>query len=132
MLQNEWIQHKTSSFSIKARLKSFVFAWNGIFQFFKKEHNAQVHLASSILVTALALLVKVNVTEALLLVFAMAFVWITEMINTAIEKAMDFITLEKHSQIKLIKDLAAGAVLVASITALITGSIIFVPKLILL
>ena len=62
----------------------------------------------------------------------MAFVWITEMINTAIEKAMDFITLEKHSQIKLIKDLAAGAVLVASITALITGSIIFVPKLILL
>ena len=91
-----------------------------------------MHLASSILVTALALLVKVNVTEALLLVFAMAFVWITEMINTAIEKAMDFITLEKHSQIKLIKDLAAGAVLVASITALITGSIIFVPKLILL
>ena len=131
MTQNDWIQQKNSPFSIKARLKSFAFAWNGIIQFFKKEHNAQLHLASSLLVIALALYVRVNSTEALLLVFAMAFVWITEMVNTAIEKAMDFITLEKNSQVKLIKDLAAGAVLVASITALLTGSIIFIPKLLM-
>jgi diacylglycerol kinase (ATP) len=129
MIQNDWIRQKNSPFSIRARFKSFVFAWNGIIEFFKKEHNAQLHLASSVLVTALALYVKVNSTEAIFLAFAMAFVWITEMINTAIEKAMDLITLEENSQVKLIKDLAAGAVLVASITALITGSIIFIPKL---
>ena len=132
MIHNDWIQQKNSPFSIKARFRSFVFAWNGIIQFFKKEHNAQLHLASSVLVTALAICLGVNATEAVLLAFAMGFVWVAEMINTAIEKAMDFINPERNNQVKLIKDLAAGAVLVASITAVITGSIIFIPKLLIL
>ena len=63
------------------------------------------------------------------IVFCIAFVWVTEMINTAIEKAMDFISTERHEQIRNIKDMAAGAVLIASITAVIVGSIIFIPKI---
>jgi diacylglycerol kinase (ATP) len=132
MIQDHWVQQKNAPFSARARLKSFVYAWNGIIQFFKKEHNAQLHLLSTIVVIGLAVYLKVNATEAVLLAFATGFVWVTEMINTAIEKAMDFITLEKHHQIKLIKDLAAGAVLVASFTALITGAIIFIPKFFML
>lgn len=132
MIQENWIEEKNAPFSIRARLKSFAYAWNGIVQFFKKEHNAQLHLASTIVVAALAIYFKVSNTEILLLVFAVGFVWVAEMINTAIEKAMDFITLERHNQVKQIKDLAAGAVLVASITALITGSFIFIPKFLML
>jgi diacylglycerol kinase len=56
-------------------------------------------------------------------------VWVAEIFNTAIEKTMDFISRERHPQIKLIKDLAAAAVLVTAFSALITGAIIFIPKL---
>jgi len=128
MIQEHWIQQKNAPFSVRARLKSFAYAWNGIIQFFKKEHNAQLHLVSTLVVTGLAFYFRVTATEALLLVFSVGFVWVTEMINTSIEKTMDFITMEKNQKVKQIKDLAAGAVLIASITALITGSLIFIPK----
>ena len=52
------------------------------------------------------------------------------MINTAIEKAMDYITIERKDQIRDIKDMAAGAVLIATITSIIAGSIIFIPRII--
>jgi diacylglycerol kinase (ATP) len=132
MIQEQWIQQKNAPFSIKARLKSFAYAWSGILQFFRKEHNAQLHLASTFVVVALALYLKVSSMEALLLIFSVGFVWVTEMINTAVEKTMDFITLEKRNEVKHIKDLAAGAVLVASITALATGFFIFIPKFLML
>jgi diacylglycerol kinase len=60
---------------------------------------------------------------------AIALVWTTEAINTAIEKIVDFISPDFHPKAGEIKDLAAGAVLIASLFALITGLIIFVPKL---
>ena len=63
---------------------------------------------------------------------AVALVLVTEMINTAIERAMDFITMDRHPYIKAIKDIAAGAVLVASICALLTGLFIFLPKILAL
>jgi diacylglycerol kinase (ATP) len=132
MIHDHWIQQKNAPFSTRARLKSFVYAWNGIIHFFRKEHNAQLHLVSTIVVIALSFYLKVSSAEAIFLAFAIGFVWVTEMINTAIEKAMDFISLEKHHQIKLVKDLAAGAVLIASITALVTGAIIFIPKFFML
>jgi len=57
---------------------------------------------------------------------------VAEMINTAIEKTIDFISVEKHPQIKLIKDIAAGAVLIASLAAVVVGLFIFIPKLLAL
>ena len=129
MIDNNCIKNDNVSFSIKARLKSFVFAWNGIIQFFKKEHNAQLHLASTLLVIALSLLLEVNSVETIFLVFSIGFVWVAEMVNTAIEKTIDLISVEKNPRIKFIKDVAAGAVLVASTVSLIIGAIIFIPKL---
>lgn len=118
-----------SSFSWKARLKSFVYAWEGIVSFFRWEHNAQVHLAITFLVLVLSATLGVNKWEAIAVVFSIAFVWIAEMFNTAIEKIMDFISIEKHPQIKLVKDISAGAVLIAAIAAVIVGCFIFIPKL---
>ena len=118
-----------AKFSIKARLKSFVYAWAGIIRFFRTEHNAQIHLAVTIVVVFLSFFLKINKTETVAVVFAIAFVWVTEMINTSIEKAMDFITQERHPQIKNIKDMAAGAVLIAAIVAVVIGGIVFIPKI---
>ena len=115
-------------FSWASRFKSFVYAWNGILQFLKTEHNARIHLVLTIAVIILCLALHVSAGEAAALVIVIALVWITELINTSLEKAMDFISTEKHPQIKWVKDLAAAAVLVAAIAAVIVGCIIFIPK----
>lgn len=120
------------SFSFKARLKSFRFAWDGIVSFFRYEHNAQIHLAITVLVLVLSVTLRLTKWEAIAVVFSVALVWVAEMFNTVIEKTMDFISTERHPQIKLVKDIAAGAVLIAAIAAAIVGCIIFIPKLILL
>jgi diacylglycerol kinase (ATP) len=120
------------SFSWKARLKSFKYAWEGIVSFFRLEYNAQIHLAITVLVLVLSITLQLSKWEVIAVVFSIAIVWVVEMINTVIEKMMDFICIERHPQIKLIKDLAAGAVLVAAIAAAIIGCIIFIPKLVIL
>ena len=84
---------------------------------------------ATIAVFKLATLVGVTKTELLALVFDIGFVWVTEMFNTCIERVMDFVSDQRHKEIKFIKDLDAGAVLVAAITALVVGVVVFIPKL---
>jgi len=115
-------------FSVRGRLKSFYYAGAGLKQFFRQEHNARIHLAAAFAVSVLAWWLKVSHMEAVALVVVIGLVWVTEILNTCLEKAMDFITREKHPEIKIIKDLAAGAVLIATITAVIVGLFIFIPK----
>ncbi|MGZ5190005.1 MAG: diacylglycerol kinase, partial [Flavisolibacter sp.] len=118
----------TKNFSLKARFKSFAYAWNGIISFLRSDPNAQIHLAATVIVAALSVSLGLTKIEVIIICFSVAFVWVTEMINTAIEKAMDFMSLEKHPQIKIVKDIAAGSVLIASIAAAVAGLIIFIPK----
>jgi diacylglycerol kinase (ATP) len=133
MISNQKLLGKNiPSFSWKARLKSFKYAWEGIVSFFRLEYNAQIHLAITVLVLVLSITLQLSKWEVIAVVFSIAIVWVVEMINTVIEKMMDFICIERHPQIKLIKDLAAGAVLVAAIAAAIIGCIIFIPKLVIL
>jgi diacylglycerol kinase (ATP) len=133
MISNEKLfDSKAPSFSWKARLKSFVYALEGIVSFFRWEHNAQIHLVITFLVLVLSVTLGVNKWEAIAVVFSIAFVWVAEMVNTAIEKTIDFVSAERHPQIKLIKDIAAGAVLIASLAAVVVGLFIFIPKLLVL
>jgi diacylglycerol kinase (ATP) len=115
-------------FSIRGRLRSFYYAGAGLKQFFRQEHNARIHLVAAVVITVIAWLLKVSHMEAVALVLVVGLVWVTEILNTCLEKTMDFITREKHPEIKIIKDLAAGAVLIATITAVLVGLFIFIPK----
>jgi len=119
---------KPQSFSVQARLKSFQYSFEGIAQFFKREHNSWLHFAATVAVIITASVVGVTKTELLAIVFAIGFVWVAEMFNTCIEHIMDFISTKTDPEIRFIKDLASGAVLVSGITALIVGLIIFIPK----
>jgi diacylglycerol kinase (ATP) len=119
----------TESFSFTKRLRSFSFAFKGIIAFFEEEHNAWVHLFTSFIVVLLALIIPCSSTEIIMLVFAMGFVWAAEIFNTAIERIADQISLEQNPQIKFIKDLSAAGVLIAALSALIIGSVIFIPKI---
>ena len=127
-MDNSILMTKDQKFSLRSRIKSFYYAGIGIKQFFRQEHNARIHLAAAVVVGVLAWWLKVSHAEAIALTIVTGLVWVTEMLNTCIEKAMDMITTDYHPQVKIIKDLAAGAVLIAAITALIVGLFIFIPK----
>jgi diacylglycerol kinase (ATP) len=129
MLKEKLFESPAPGFSIKARIKSFGFAIAGLVHFFYHGHNARVHLAATLLVILACFYLPVSRTETFALIFSIALVWISEMINTALEKLADMVTTQFHPQIKIIKDVAAGAVLVAAIAALLTGLIIFIPKI---
>lgn len=120
---------KQLQFSFKSRLNSFGFACRGLFSFFQQEPNAWIHLASTLAVLVLAVYCKVSLNEIIALIIVTGFVWVTEVFNTAVERVMDFISVEKDPNIKVIKDLAACGVLLSAATALITGVVIFIPKL---
>lgn len=108
---------------------SFRFAFYGARQFFREEHNARIHLVITAMVFAAAWLLELSSREIILLVIVTGFVWVAEIFNTAIERMMDFISPHRHPQVKLIKDLAAAAVLVAACSAVVTGCLLFIPKL---
>jgi len=120
---------KPQRFSIRSRLKSFSFALAGIRGFIIREHNAWIHFAATLVVVTAAIWVKVSRLEAAALAMAIGLVWVTEMLNTCLEQAMDLISKERSPRIAFIKDLAAGAVLVAALTALAIGLFIFIPHL---
>ena len=120
---------KTSKkFSFRDRLKSFVYAWAGIKAVLRTEHNTWIHLGFTILSIVLGFVMLISRVEFLALIAVIAMVWVTELFNTCIEKIMDLVSIEKHPRVKIIKDMAAAAVLVAAIAAIVTGAIIFIPK----
>lgn len=123
------MQSTSPSFSIRRRIRSLYYAMTGILEFIREEHNARIHFVATVGVAILAFVVKVTYTEAATLAIVIGIVWITEMLNTCVERIMDFVHPEEHPKIKFIKDLAAGAVLAASITAVVVGLLIFIPKL---
>jgi diacylglycerol kinase (ATP) len=116
-------------FSLRSRIKSFYYAIAGIRQFIRREHNARIHLAFTIGVVITARVLSVSRLEAVALAIVIGLVWVTEILNTCLERMADLITREEHPEIKFIKDLAAGAVLVAAVTAVVVGLFIFIPKI---
>lgn len=119
-------------FSIAGRIKSFSYAFTGLKTLFNEEHNARIHLVSALIVIVLGFVLKISLTEWISIIIVMSLVFICELINTSLEALADFVSPGKHPQIKKVKDLAAGAVLISALSALITGIIIFTPKIIVL
>ncbi len=120
---------KTEKFSTTKRLQSISYAVSGILSFFKTQHNAIIHLCSTVTVVLAGLFFGIPVNEWLAIILVTGFVWVAEIFNTAIEAIMDHVSPERHPKVKYIKDVAAAAVLLAAITALVTGALIFIPKL---
>jgi diacylglycerol kinase (ATP) len=116
-------------FSWKARFKSFVYAYEGLIWFFTHEHNAWIHGFATVFVLLISFIFKISGLDLIAILFAIALVLIAEMFNTAIEKIMDHLSPAQHPSVKVIKDIAAAAVLIAAIIAAIVGLIIFTPKI---
>jgi len=93
------------------------------------EHNFWIHIAIMVLVIGFGLFLRINTVEWLIIIFCIGFVFTAEIFNSAIEVLTDLVSPEPNPKAGLTKDMAAGAVLISSITAAIIGLIIFVPKL---
>ncbi|HEV3326438.1 MAG TPA: diacylglycerol kinase family protein [Puia sp.] len=120
---------QSQKFSVGNRLKSLAYAIAGIVEFIRQEHNARIHAVATVAVIIAGFVFRVSLPEAAILAIVTGGVWITEMLNTCVERMADLVYPEEHPLIKFIKDLAAGAVLVAAITAVVVGLFIFIPKL---
>lgn len=104
---------------------SFSYAIRGIAYCITSQQNLRIHIAAIIAVVALGFWLKVTNGEWYAILLCCAMVLTAEMINTAIEKLCDVVHPAPHPKIKIIKDVAAGAVLVTAIAAAICGGIIF-------
>lgn len=110
-------------------IESFNNAVNGIIYAFQTERNLRIHFAAAFVVLIVSLFFDFTRVEMILLVFAIVFVIIAEMFNTAVERIVDLITEEYHPLARLIKDVAAGAVLVSVINSLIVGYLLFIDRI---
>ena len=106
-------------------LDSFNYAFEGIIHVLRTQRNLRIHFVAAILVFAAAIALGVSRLQLIALVIAIAFVLVAEMLNTAIEGVIDVSTTSFDPNAKLAKDIAAGAVLIASITALGVGYLVF-------
>ena len=116
-------------FTLVARLKSFVYAFEGIALMLRTQHNAWLHLIATALVTGLAVWCRVDAGDWRWLIGAMTMVWMAEAMNTAVESLCDVVSPQYSLAVKCAKDLAAGGVLIAACAAAATGVITFWPYL---
>lgn len=120
---------KQHTFSPRRLQHTFAYAGRGIKLLFG-EPNSRIHLLATLCVIVVGLLVSLSLTEWAIAVILVGGVWVTEAVNTAIERLCDHVTPEQHPEIKNIKDISAAAVTLSAAIAVIAGLCIFVPRII--
>ncbi len=118
------------NFSFRKRIKSFKYAFKGILLLLKTQHNAWIHLTITAIVIIAGVLFELTTNEWTIIVLCIGFVLSAEAVNTAIEYLTDLVSPEWDEKAGKIKDLAAGAVLIAAIAAATSGILIFGSKII--
>jgi diacylglycerol kinase len=121
---------RNKSLSPASRASSFVHAGRGLKAMIQSEPNAKIHVVAAVAVGVLAWTFKASSAEWCFLILGMMAVGITEALNTAIECLTDLVSPEFHPLAGKVKDISAGAVLIAAIGAAVVGAVIFVPKVI--
>lgn len=110
-------------------IRSFGHALEGIVDAVRGERHMRFHLIAAVIVAVTAAGLRVERSDWLWLLTAIAAVWIAELFNTAIERVVDLATLDINPLAKAAKDTAAGAVLVAAFFAASVGVIVLGPRL---
>ena len=124
------VSNNKNTFSLRKRLMSFVYAFKGIGYSISSQHNFWIHLFAVAIVSFAGFYYQISSLEWSVIVICFGGVLAAEAFNTAIELLVDFISPEHNKKAGLIKDVAAGAVLLFALGTVICGSIIFIPKII--
>jgi diacylglycerol kinase (ATP) len=109
-------------------IESFNYAIEGVIHVLRTQRNMRIHFAVAVVVIVIAAAVGVSKLELIALLISIAFVLVAEMINTAVEGAIDAATTSFDPMAKLAKDIAAGAVLIAAVNAVAVGYLVFAGK----
>lgn len=118
---------KREAFSLRARLKSFSYAFAGVAFMLRSQHNAWLHAVATIGVVAAGLAYKVRPEDWRWLFAAVTIVWVAEAVNTAFEHLCNVVSPQYHPEVEKAKDVAAGAVLIAALGAAAIGANVFAP-----
>ena len=111
------------------RIKSFGYAFHGLKIVAGSQHNFWIHLVVACLVVISGIVVRLTTMEWCIIVITIFLVLAIEVIHSAIDKLVDFVSPGFHQQAGLVKDISAAAVLLTAIAAVVVGLIIFLPKL---
>lgn len=109
---------------IKKQLDSFKYAFAGL-RLMLADYNVYIHLSAAFCVVCMSFAFQISSLEWIAVFSAIAFVWITETLNTALEKLVDLVSPNHNKLAGQIKDLAAGTVLIATFYAVLVGVLIF-------
>jgi diacylglycerol kinase len=114
---------------VPSRIKSFGFALAGMRDILRTEHNARIHALFTLLVVLLASWLHIGEVQFTLIIIVITLVWITEALNTVFELVIDIVSPAYTETARRAKDIAAAAVLIASLGAFLTGIAILLPPL---
>ena len=123
------MEFKKDNTFVTGRLKSMGFALKGAVKLITTEHSVMTQFSIGILMVIAGIYYNITMTEWMFQTLAIGLVLSVEGLNTAVEKIADFIHPNYHEKIGFIKDIAAGAVFFAAMTAIAIGLLIYVPKL---
>jgi len=115
--------------NLKKLAKSFHYAFRGVITLLKNEQNARIHATVTIIVGILAFVLEVTRVEAAILFMAVIMVFALEIMNTAVEKVCNLISIKENLKIAYIKDGTAGAVLITAVIATVVAILIFLPHI---
>lgn len=110
-------------------LESFNYAIDGLIYVLRTQRNMRVHFIVAATVLGVSLMIRISSTQFMLLVMVIGMVLISELVNTAIESAVDITTSAYDPLAKVAKDVAAAAVMVSAFAAVVVGYLIFYPRL---
>ena len=109
--------------------ESFGYAREGLKHCIVSERNFRIHMVMGVIAFLLGVILQLTRAELAILLLLIGLVLIAEMLNTALENLVDLCTEEYHPLAKVVKDVAAGAVLLLCIVAVLVGIVIFVPHI---
>jgi diacylglycerol kinase (ATP) len=122
----------TSASRLAGLRASFRYAFAGLARLVKTQRNAQIHAAATVLVIVMGLVLHLGPLDWAFIVFAIGLVWTAEALNTALEASIDLASPGEHPLARIGKDVGAGAVLLAAITAAVIGLLVLGPPLLTL
>lgn len=116
----------------KKMMKSFPYALHGIMYALRTQVNFRFHITAAVLALVLSFYLQISTVELLFVLNAIFLVLAAELFNTAVEKTVDLCTSEICPLAQAAKNAAAGAVLTAALFSVITGMVIFIPRIVML
>jgi diacylglycerol kinase (ATP) len=113
-------------------IRRFGWAGHGVIAHFRTQENARIHFGAAVVTVVAGFLFGISRGEWIAVILAIGLVMTAEAFNTAIESVVDLVSPEQHPLAGRAKDVAAGAVLMAAMTAVVVGVLVFGPHLLAL